>query len=99
MSIFDNLKSVLFDFSASDRERQELEQILRAALEASKTNAEVEANIRRLFNHGDALQAEMRLAMLGKLLAEYRQGNEFTAYSRVLIERFLADIPHRYAHK
>lgn len=55
MSIFDNLKSVLFDFSASDRERQELEQILRAALEASKTDAEVEANIRRLFNHGDAL--------------------------------------------
>jgi hypothetical protein len=41
----------------------------------------------------------MRWAMMGKLLAEYRHGNEFGTETRVLIERFLADLPRRYAHK
>lgn len=99
MSIFQNLRSFLFDFSASDRERRELEQVLRKALTDSATDAEIETSIRRQFDHGDAQQAQMRWAMLGKLLAEYRHGDEFGAESRVLIERFLADMPKRYAHR
>jgi hypothetical protein len=99
MSIFQNLRSFLFDFSASDKEHQELEQVLRAALNEAKTDAEIETSIRRQFNHGDKQQAQMRWAMMGKLLAEYRHGNEFGTETRVLIERFLADLPRRYAHK
>ena len=99
MSIFQNLRSFLFDFSASDKERQELEPILRTALTETTTDAEIETSIRRQFNHGDKQQAQMRWAMLGKLLAEYRHANEFSTETRVLIERFLADLPNRYAHK
>lgn len=103
MSIFQNLRSFLFDFSASDKEHQELEQVLRAALTEAETDAEtdaeIETSIRRQFNHGDKQQAQMRWAMLGKLLAEYRPANEFSTETRVLIERFLADLPKRYAHK
>lgn len=99
MSIFQNLRKALFDFSASDREHQELEHVLRTALTEAETEAEIESSVRRQFDHGDKQQAQMRWAMLGKLLAEYRQGDEFSVESRVLIERFLADMPKRYAHK
>ncbi|MGI4789592.1 MAG: hypothetical protein ACRYFS_12165 [Janthinobacterium lividum] len=99
MTIFQNLRRFLFDFSASDKEHQELEQVLRTALSEAETDAEIETSIRRQFDHGDKQQAQMRWAMLGKLLAEYRHANEFSVSSRVLIERFLADMPKRYAHK
>ena len=99
MSIFQKLHSFLFDFSASDKEHRELEHVLKTALTEAVTDAEIEASIRRQFDHGDKQQAQMRWAMLGKLLAEYRQADEFSVDSRVLIERFLADMPKRYAHK
>lgn len=99
MTVFQNLRSFLFDFSASDKEHQVLEHVLRTALSEAQTDAEIETSIRRQFDHGDKQQAQMRWAMLGKLLADYRYADEFSAESRVLIERFLADMPKRYAHK
>ena len=99
MGFLEKMRNSLFDFSAADKEHEELEAILWAALAETTTDAEIEAFIRHSFNHGDAQQAEMRWALLRKLLVEYRHSDEFLPVSRLLIERFLADMSKRYSHK
>ncbi len=88
-----------FDFSTADQERAELERFLRAALEASKTDEELEAALRQVFARNDYGSEQNRWLQMRALMEEYRRGNEVAPCSRTLAERLLADLPNRYAHR
>ena len=93
----------LCDFSAGKEEDRRVAHaligILQVALAESKTDAGFEQCFRLLVKASSGLKEEHLWSWLNHRLSGYRRAGEFAAMLRVLVQRFLRNIPRRYGMK
>jgi|GEM_PF-2013748 len=87
----------LFDFSGGRDEGRRMQKALGEALADSQTDGDFEHRFKLVVRSSTGLDTELTWAWLGRSLMEYRRADEFAPSSRILAERFLRDIPRRYA--
>ena len=90
-------RKAVFDFSGGREEGRRMQKALAESLAESHTDDEFERRFKVVVHSATGLDTELTWAWLGRSLMEYRRADEFAPSSRALAERFLRDIPRRYA--
>ncbi len=99
--LFKKLHALLFDFSASDNNRREVEDILLAVLAESKNDADFMKVLRRVIikYEGHQSEGERRFFTFRRFMSHHeRPGDRMVSY-RLRAEHLLEDLPRIYGDK